>query len=52
MIRWMLIMTSGAAVAAFAYSGEFVGCAVYSVMFVGECWTAKNEIDGARRWTL
>ena len=52
MIRWMLITLSGAAVAVFAYRGEFVGCAVYSVVFVGECWIAKSENDGARRWTL
>lgn len=52
MIRWMLITLSGVAVAVFAYRSEFVGCAVYAVMFVGECWIAKSEIDGAQRWTL
>lgn len=51
-IRWMLITLSGVAVAVFAYRSEFVGCAVYAVMFVGECWIAKSEIDGAQRWTL
>lgn len=45
MIRWMLIIGSGIAVATFAYRGEFAGCVVYSMMFVGECWTAKNELD-------